>query len=218
MGACHADCLGSALAQPGQKFENGAAFCYLVVEHDHIQALDLADDGANAYLIALEPLLGTGRYRRTDHSGECRSLLGVTEIGRHDNAICQMVCLVVASEFVQRMEMIRRNTEKPMHLRRVQRHRQYPAGAGSNKKIGNQARGDRDSRGILLIGTRVGMVWDYCRDPGSRSSSCGIQHQQKFNQVLLHRRHQGLNQKNVPFAAICLELHFEAVIGETLQP
>jgi hypothetical protein len=39
-----------------------------------------------------------------------------------------------------------------------------------------------------------------------------VQHQQELDQMLLHRRHQGLDDKDIAFPAIRLELHAKAIV------
>jgi hypothetical protein len=51
-----------------------------------------------------------------------------------------------------------------------------------------------------------------------RGAAGGVQHQQELDQMLLHRRHQGLDQEHVALTAVRVQLHPEAVVGEALQP
>jgi hypothetical protein len=75
----------------------------------------------------------------------------------------------------QRVPVVHRHTEEPVHLWGVQRHGQHPARPG-------------------------------------------VDHQQKLDQVLLHRGHRGLHQEHVALPAVGLQLHLEAVVGEARHP
>jgi hypothetical protein len=52
-----------------------------------------------------------------------------------------------------------------------------------------------------------------CRRPPRR-----VQHQKELDQMLLHRRDQRLDDKDVAFPAISLELHAEAIVCIALYP
>jgi len=52
------------------------------------------------------------------------------------------------------------------------------------------------------------------RHPGGGRAAGGVGHQQQLHQILLHRRHQRLNEVHVTFPAVGLELHLQAVVGE----
>jgi hypothetical protein len=100
----------------------------------------------------------------------------------------------------------------------MQRHRQHPVGAGGQQQVGNHAPADRDARRILLVRAGIGIMRDHRGDPGRRSAARRVEHQQQFDQMILHRRTQRLDQEHVLLAAIGLQLHFDAVVGEALYP
>ncbi len=101
-----------------------------------------------------------------------------------------------------------------MHLRRVQRHRQHPAGAGRDQQVGDEPAADRHPGHVLLVRAGVGVVRDHRRHPGRRGAPGRVEHQQQLDQVLLHRRGQRLDQEDVAFPAVGLQLNFQAVVGE----
>ena len=55
-------------------------------------------------------------------------------------------------------------------------------------------------------------------NPGGGGAAGGVQHQQQFDQVILYRRAQRLDQEDVAFPAVGLQLNFQAVVGEPAQP
>ena len=113
-----------------------------------------------------------------------------------------------------RGEVVDRDREEAVHLRRVQRHRQHPVGAGRGEHVGDQPAADRDPRGVLLVRAGVRVVRDDGGDLRRGGAARGVEHQQQLHQVLLRRRHQRLDDVDVALAAVLLELHLEAVVAE----
>src|SRR5207247_10611737 len=65
---------------------------------------------------------------------------------------------LMPGKLAQRVQMVDRDTEKTVHLRRMQGHRQNAVRPGGDQEIGNQASTDRDPRRVLLVGARVSVV------------------------------------------------------------
>ena len=59
--------------------------------------------------------------------------------------------LEMPAEYRYRVQLVHRNTEKTLHLFRVQRHGQYPVHPARLDKIGYQPRRNRYSRHIFLV-------------------------------------------------------------------
>ena len=85
---------------------------------------------------------------------------------------------------------------------------------GGGEQIGHQPAADRDARRVLLVRSGVRVVRHHHGDPGGRRAPGRVEHQQQLDQVLLDRRHQRLDQEDVALAAVGLQLHLEAVVGE----
>jgi hypothetical protein len=69
-------------------------------------------------------------------------------------------------------------------------------------------------RGASFLSDRAGVVRHDDGDAGGGGTSCGIEHQQEFDEVLLNRPDQRLDQEDVSFPAVGLQLDFQAVVGE----
>jgi hypothetical protein len=123
----------------------------------------------------------------------------------------------VRGQFAQRVQVIHRHREEAVHLRRVQVQREHTVDPGGDQQVGHQAAPDGDPRRVLLVGPGVGVVRDHRVDPRRRRAPGRVRHQQQLDQVLLHRPDQGLDDEHVPFPAVGLQLHLEAVVGEPLQ-
>ena len=81
VGTGDADGIRLPLAQPVEELHDGAPLGDLVVQHDDVAALDVADDRADRHLVVVEALLGAGRHRYPEQPGEGRRLLGVAQVG-----------------------------------------------------------------------------------------------------------------------------------------
>src|SRR5262245_33824982 len=55
------------------------------------------------------------------------------------------------------------------------------------------------------------------RDPSGRCAPRRVQHQEQFEDALLHGCHQRLNEKDVALAAVRLQLDGQAVVGKALE-
>ncbi len=51
----------------------------------------------------------------------------------------------------------------------------------------------------------------------ARGAARRIEHQQQLDQVILHRRRRASGSEHVLLAAIGLQLHLDAVVGEALH-
>ena len=120
-------------------------------------------------------------------------------------------------QLAQRVQVVHRHAEEPVHLRRVQCHRQYPVGPGRHHEVGHQPAADRDARRVLLVRARVRVVRHHHGRPRGRGALGRVQHEQQLDQVLLDRRHERLDEVDVALPAVGLQLHFEAIVGESLH-
>jgi len=110
--------------------------------------------------------------------------------------------------------VIDRDVEHAVHLRRVQRHRHDPVSPGGLQQLRDEARADRDPRGVLLVRAGVREVRDHCGDLCCRRATGGIDHQQELDEVLLHRRHQRLDDEDVALTTVVAQLDLQTVVGE----
>src|SRR5699024_10733853 len=60
----------------------------------------------------------------------------------------------------------------------------------------------------------VAVVGHYGGDSGRARATGRIQHEQQFHYMFLHWWNQGLNDKDVLFAAVCLQLYLQAIVAE----
>ncbi len=168
--------------------DDGAAGDDLVVQHDDVLAAHLADHRADLNHVVLEPLLGAHGHGGAQPPGEGGGLLGVAEVGRHHDGVGKIVLAEVRRKLLQGMQVVDRHAEEAVHLGRVQRGGQHPVRPGGGQEVGYQPPAQRDARRVLLVGTGIGVVGHHHRDPRSGGPPGGVDHQEQFDQMLLHRR------------------------------
>ena len=144
--------------------------------------------------------------------------LALPRSGRDHHRVAQVVAPEVGGQLAQRVQVVHRDAEEAVHLRRVQGHRQHPVRAGRGEQVGDQPAADRDARRVLLVRAGVRVVRQHHGDPTGRGAPGGVDHEQQLDQVLLHRRHQRLDQEDVTLPAVGLQLHLQAVVGEPGDP
>ena len=110
--------------------------------------------------------------------------------------------------------MVHRDIEKPLHLLRVQIHRQHAADPGGIEKIRHQLRGDRHARLIFAVLPRVSEKWDDGRDAIGAGATGRIHHDEQLHQMLVGRRASRLNDENIPAANVLLDLDVSFAVGE----
>ena len=123
----------------------------------------------------------------------------------------------VRGQLAQRVQVIHRDGEEPVHLRRVQGQREHPVDARGDQQVGDQPGADGDPGLVLLVRPAVRVVRYHRGHPGGRRAAGRVRHQQQLDQVLLHRVDQRLDEEYVPFPAVGLKLDLQAVVREPFQ-
>jgi hypothetical protein len=124
----------------------------------------------------------------------------------------------VLGELAQGVQVVDGHREEAVHLRRVQRHGEHPVGAGGLEQVRHEPAAERDARGVLLVRPGVRVVRHDDGDPRRRRPAGRVAHEEQLDEVLLRRRDERLHEEDVPFAAVRLQLHLEAVVGEPADP
>src|SRR5216684_856474 len=111
-------------------------------------------------------------------------------------------------------KMVHRNVEIALNLRRMQIERERSAGPRGFKQVRNQLRGDRNTRLVFAILPRIAVIRQHGGDSPGGSTFEGINHEQKFEQVVVHRIMAGLNDKYISAADILQNLKIYFAIAE----
>ena len=120
---------GFMVAQMPKQFQNRSAVHDLVVENDDVTVAHIADQHRNSDLRVAQPFLGARRHRHSQSPGEGCGTLGISQVGRHHHPVAEIVASEILRELVERMEVIDRDTEEPVNLRRMERHGEDPIGS-----------------------------------------------------------------------------------------
>ncbi len=114
-------------------------------------------------------------------------------------------------------QVIHRDVEEALNLRRVQIDEQRAVGAGGGQQVGNQLGADGHARAVLAILPGVSVVRNHHRDAGRRGALQRVNHHQQFHQVLIHRVAGRLNHEYVYAADVLEQLEINLAVGEALQ-
>ncbi len=103
--------------------------------------------------------------------------------------------------------MIDRHIEEPLNLRGVQIHRQDAICPGVNDQVGGQFRRDGHAARVLPVLSRIAEIGDDGRDASRTGALAGVDHDQQFHQILIHRRARRLNEEHIAAADVLIDLH-----------
>ena len=104
-------------AQPVQELDDRGAAGDLVVEHDDVAALHIANDRADRDPLVAVPLLRAGGYWQLKQPRERGRVLRVAQVRRHDDGVGQIEAGEVISKLTQGVQVIDRDGKEPVHLR-----------------------------------------------------------------------------------------------------
>ena len=201
-----------------QQLKDRAATGNFIVQHDHVPIAHLADQRGDAYRGVINALLGGSGHGQAQTLGKGSGIFGIAQIGRHHHRMAEIVRLEMGRQLIKRMQLVNRHAEKPVHLRRMQRHGQHAIGARRGQQIGHQTATQRDARRVFLVRAGIGKIGDDSGDARRRGAAGRIEHEQQLHQIVLHRRAERLDDEHILLAAIGLQLHFQTIIGKALEP
>ena len=211
------DALGAAPHREPRGGEDGAAGEDLVVRDDDVLPRDFSDKRVGGHLFAVtDALLVDDGERRIELSCDVARPLGVADVGSQDGGVREIALFEVSAENVQRGQLIDRDVEEALDLAGVQVDGQDAVGASGLDKIGEQARGDRHARLVLLIAAAVAVVRKDRGDTPCRCALERIDHDQQFHDAAADRRRERLDDEDVLRADV-LENADEDVLVRELE-
>ena len=115
------------------------------------------------------------------------------------------------------IQIVHRNVEKPLNLRRVQIHRQNPLNSGLRQQVGDKFRRNWRPRFGAAILAGISEIRDDRSDPRCRGSTQGVGHDQQFHQIVIGRIRRGLDNEHILTTDILVNLDKDLCVVETFH-
>ena len=109
------------------------------------------------------------------------------------------------------------DVEEALNLRGVQIDEESAVGSGGGEQIGNELGADGDAGAVFAILARVPVIRNDGGDAGSGCALEGVDHDEKFHEVLIDGIAGGLDDEDVDAADVLEKLEVDFAIGEALQ-
>ena len=138
-------------------------------------------------------------------------------VGRHDDEVVERELADRVEDHGRREEVVDRNVEEALDLRRVEVHREDPVGARRGQEVGHELRRDRDARLVLLVLPRVTEVRQDRRDARGRGAAERVEQDQKLHDVVVDRRAGRLDHEDVGSAHVLVDLAVVLAVGEVVE-
>ena len=123
-----------------------------------------------------------------------------------------MALAKVADENGFRVEMIYRNVEEALDLRRVEIHGKHSVDAGGGEQIGDQLGGDRHAWLVFAVLSGIAEKRHHRGDPLRAGAAGGVHHDQELHQIVISRRTAWLDDENIGAADVFVNFHFRFTI------
>lgn len=208
---------GSAvlLQQEGGRLDQRASTCDLVVDDDAPLALDLADQvGGLRGLGVVVSTLVDDRHGQAQPARVAADHLGPTRIPGHEDGVLKARAPDVVEEDGTGLQLVCRDAEEALDLRRVQVHGEDAVRTGRLDQVGHEPCRDRDARLVLLVAAHVREVRDHRGDPSGGGVPQGIDRDQQLHDPLVDRGTRGLDHEDVRPANVLLDLDHEVLVRE----
>ena len=173
-----------------------------VVDHKRRTSADVADQVHHfAHVHVDSPLVDDGQ-RRVDPLGEIARALDAARIRRNHRHRPELLLLKILHQHRRGEQVIHRNVEISLNLRRVQIERKHSARPRRLQQIRHELRRNRHARAVLAILPRVRVIRNHRRDAPCRRALERVDHQQQLHQVEIHRIAAGLHDEDVGAANV----------------
>ena len=189
---------------------------HLVIDDQRHFSLDVTDqvDRPRRLVVAVAALVHD-RDRQVQSSGVMADVLRFADVAGDEHVVPEIATLAqVVAQDRRGLELVGRNTEEALHLRRVQIHRQDAVGAGRLQQVGHEARRDGDARPVLLVRASVGKVRQHGGDPSRRRVLERVDRHQELDDSVRHRRARGLDHEDVRLANVFVDLDEQVLVRE----
>src|ERR1700682_2151180 len=184
-----------------------------VVEDQDVLPLHLADDVQDLGLVLPRPALVDDREGRAEPLADGARPGHAADVRRHDHEVLEVHLADGVQENGRREEVVDRNVEEALDLRRVEVHGQNAVRARRRQQVRHQLGSDRHAGLVLLVLPRVPEVGHDGGDPGGRGAPECVQENQELHDVVVDRRARRLDDEDVGAAHVLVDLAVVLPVG-----
>ena len=166
-----------------------------------VRSFHVTDDVHDLGHIHVHAALVDDSQRRIHFLGEEARALHAASVRRNHRQVRKLQIPEKPYQHRRRKQVVHRNVEESLNLRRMQINYQRPVGPCGRQQVSHQLRADRDARPVLAVLPGVSEIRNHHRDAARRGAFQRIDQQQQLQQVLVHRIARRLNQENVSHRA-----------------
>src|SRR5665213_214382 len=198
MAATGIDIRGARLKDGINRLNHGSAGRNHVIRNQNRAVLDLSDHVHRLHLIGTPAALIHDCQVRPQHLSESPGHLNTAHIGRNNHEVLKLFLTNIVGDHRQGIKMVQGDIEKTLNLLGVKVHSQDAVRPGSGDDIGHQFGRNWHPGLVFAVLTGVTVIRHHRRDTTGRGPAESVDHDQKFNHIVIHRRTGGLNDKNIP--------------------
>ena len=147
---------------------------------------------------------GDGAQVRRDDDEVFPRLLGAVAVGE------------IGDEQGHAEQMVDRDVEKALNLRRVQVHCQNAVGSGGGDQVGDELGRDRVARLGLAVLAGVAEIGDYSRNPAGGGALERVDHDEQLHNVVVDGVTGGLDDEHVAAAHGFIDGNVDFAVGKVL--
>ena len=187
----------------------------LVIDDDGPPAIDLSDHVEHlTILIVRRPAFLYDGERCVETLREVARPLRGADVSSHHDQVFDALLFEVSADEIEGRQLIDGDVEEALDLAGVQVHGEQTVRARGLDQVREQPGRDRHTGLIFLIAPAIGVVR---HDGGHAPCRCplhGIDHDQKLHDAGVDRRRQRLDQEDVSFPHVLLDLDEDVLIAE----
>ncbi len=142
--------------------------------------------------------------------------LDTPDIGRSDREVRDLLSLKMSDKYSGRVEVVERNIEKSLDLRRVQVHCDDTVGTCRGKQVRHKLGTDRDPWLVFPILSCVAKIGDDCGDTACRGTFGRINKDQELDEIF-RRRVSRLDYEDIVPTNVLTVLYPDLAVTEALD-